>query len=464
MSLNRRSFLSLGATGLGTAGLGAGTAGIGLIAPQSAAHAAISPSTGALDVSQYGVNPGRPGDQSTELQNAINDSAHLGMPLFLPPGRYMVSGIELPDNTMVTGVPGQTRLIFSGGTTMLRARGARRVTLTNLAIGGAGNQLIGDTAGLVHLEDVSDAEIVNCMIVGSSENGLSLYGVSGVVRDCEISHAAKTGLFANDSRGLEISANKVHDCADNGIQVWRSTKGDDATFVTNNRISNIAATSGGSGQYGNGINIFRAGSVMVSNNRITDCAYSAVRSNAGSNCQIIANSCARFGEVALYAEFGFEGAIMANNLVEKAAAGISITNFNEGGRLAVCTGNIIRNLSGRTGPDEPDVRGFGIGVEADTVVNANVIEDAPLAGITLGWGEHLRNVTVTSNIVRNSEIGVRVSVAPGAGNAIISENMISGVSNGAVRATRWHDIVPGDLTKVGSADYPQLTVERNQVS
>ncbi len=457
MSLNRRSFLSLGA-------VGAGVAGAAVLSPQRAAHAAISPSTGALDVSQYGVNPGQSGDQSTELQNAINDSASLGMPLFLPPGRYMVSGIELPDNTNITGVPGQTRLIFSGGTTLLRARGARRVSLTNLAIGGAGNQLVGDASALLHLEDVSDLKIENCAVVGGSENGISLYGVSGIVRDCEISHAAQTGLFANNSRGLEISGNKVHDCANNGIQVWRSALGEDATFVTGNRVFNIEARDGGSGQNGNGINIFRAGSVIVANNRITDCTFSAVRINAGSNCQVTGNSCARFGEVALYAEFGFEGAIMANNLVEQAAAGISITNFNEGGRMAVITGNIIRNLSGRTGPDEEDVRGYGIGVEADTVVSANVIEDVPLAGITLGWGQYLRNVTATSNIIRKTQIGIRVSVAPGAGSAIISDNMISNVTQGAVRGAKWHEIVPGDLAKIGSANYPLLTVERNQVS
>lgn len=71
---------------------------------------------------------------------------------------------------------------------------------------------------------------------------------------------------------------------------------------------------------------------------------------------------------------------------------------------------------------------------------------------------------MTSNIVRNTEIGIRVSVAPGAGSAIISDNMIANVSKGAVRAMRWHDIVPGDLTQLGNADYPQLTVERNNVS
>ena len=90
--------------------------------------------------------------------------------------------------------------------------------------------------------------------------------------------------------------------------------------------------------------MFRAGNVLVSGNRITDCAYSAIRGNAASNIQMIANSCARIGEVALYAEFGFEGALIANNLVDGAASGIAVTNFNEGGRLAVVQGNIIRNL------------------------------------------------------------------------------------------------------------------------
>ena len=39
-----------------------------------------------------------------------------------------------------------------------------------------------------------------------------------------------------------------------------------------------------------------------------------------------------------------EGAIIADDLVDKAATGVSVTNFNEGGRLAVVQGNLIRNL------------------------------------------------------------------------------------------------------------------------
>src|SRR5690606_15652058 len=125
---------------------------------------------------------------------------------------------------------------------------------------------------------------------------------------------------------------------------------------------------------------------IVADNRIKNCAFSAVRGNAASNLQIRGNTVSSLGEVALYAEFDFEGAVIANNIVDGAALGISITNFNEGGRLAICQGNIIRNLFTRGKPlVDQEARGIGIGVEADTIVSGNVIEKAPVAGIWLGW-------------------------------------------------------------------------------
>ena len=63
-----------------------------------------------------------------------------------------------------------------------------------------------------------------------------------------------------------------------------------------------------------------------------------------SNIQIIGNNCAALDEVAIYSEFGFEGAVIADNVIDGAETGISVTNFNEGGRLATVRGNIVRNL------------------------------------------------------------------------------------------------------------------------
>ena len=168
--------------------------------------------------------------------------------------------------------------------------------------------------------------------------------------------------------------------------------------------------------------------MIVRGNRIRDCAFSAVRGNAASNIQVIGNNCTGSGEVAIYAEFGFEGAVIANNTVDGAAVGVAVTNFNEGGRLAVVQGNVIRNLVPKrpAGTDPNDGAGIGIGVEADTAVTGNVIENAPSAGISVGFGQYLRDVTVTGNVVRTVGIGIAVSVAPGAGAAVIADNLIAG--------------------------------------
>ena len=252
-------------------------------------------------------------------------------------------------------------------------------------------------------------------------------------RIAQSAHVLLAAIRSLDATGLEIAHNDISDCRNNGIQVWRSQLGEDGTIVTANRIARIEAKGGGTGENGNGVNVFRAGNVVVSGNRITDCAYSAVRGNAASNFQILANNAQRIGEVALYVEFGFEGAIVANNLVDGAATGISVTNFNEGGRLAVVEGNLIRNLHRRE--HEPvDKRGEGISVEADSIVSGNVIENAPTCGIMVGWGRYMRNCLVTQNLVRDAATGIMISSDADAGACLVTSNMISGTKNGAIRA------------------------------
>ncbi len=234
-------------------------------------------------------------------------------------------------------------------------------------------------------------------------------------------------------------------------------------MVTENRIERIAARSGGTGQYGNGINAFRADNVIIANNSIADCAFSAIRANGSSNIQILGNGAVRSGETAIYAEFSFEGAVISANVIDGAANGISIVNFNEGGRLASCTGNIVRNLSNK-GPYTPDPPGFGIGiaVEADCAVTGNVIENAPLFGMTIGWGEFMRNVIATGNVIRQADIGIGISVVQGTGSAIVTDNLIDGATKGAIVGFEWTKPVTGDLARESAGSYKQLTVERNR--
>jgi uncharacterized secreted repeat protein (TIGR03808 family) len=203
----------------------------------------------------------------------------------------------------------------------------------------------------------------------------------------------------------------------------------------------------------------------VRGNRIRNCDYSGVRGNSASNIQIIGNSISDVREVALYSEFAFEGAIIANNSVDLCATGVSVCNFNEGGRLAVVQGNILRNILPKrpigTAPD--DDGGVGIYVEADSTVSGNVIENAPSFGIVAGWGEYLRDVAITGNIVRKAYVGIGVSVVPGAGSVLVNDNMIAETPRGAIVGLDHAKPVTGDLVKDGTSRFPQIVIGANAV-
>lgn len=420
MHLSRRALLSTGAASAGLAAAAAAQAG-----PRDAALSAdpASPTLAPTD----GEN------QTAMLQAAIDQAAAQRVPLRLAPGTFHVGAIALRPHTRLIGASRQTVLSFTGGATFLAAQDAPGVRLEGLVLDGNGLAVdAGRATGLISLTDCKDLSLADLEVRRGLLNGITLQRVSGAVADCTIRDMSEAGLLSLDAEGLTITHNAVTDCANNGIQIWRSAPGEDGTLVVANRIARIAAKGGGSGQNGNGINVFRARDVLVSGNQISACLYSAIRGNAAGNIQMIGNACRTLGEVALYAEFAFEGAVIANNLVDGAASGIAVTNFNEGGRLAVVQGNLVRNLFRREA--EPvDKRGVGIGIEADAAVTGNVIEDAPTAGIIAGWGPYLRDVAITGNLIRSTGVGILVSVDPAAGACLVAQNMISGARDGAIR-------------------------------
>lgn len=450
MTFDRRSLL-------GTAAL-AGAAGIAATAgPRPAA--AKSPSGLGVSATDLGVESGG-GDQAAALQAAIDRLAPTGTPLLLPPGHYAVSSLELKPGTQLLGVPGATILAFAGGDRFLWGNGAAQVRLQGLVIDGQARPLDPFHAdGLVTLTACEGVSLRDVIIRGGLLNGVSLRQCSGRIGDSLIEDCGAGALFSLDARGLEIAHNEIRRIGNNGIQIWTGKPGEDGTLVLSNRISAIEARAGGTGENGNGISIFRAGSVLVSSNRITDCAFSAVRNNAGSNCQMLGNSCERLGEVALYAEFGFEGVIIANNLVDRAAQGISVTNFNEGGRLAVVQGNLIRNMVRRE--QSEDKRGYGIAVEADAVVTGNIVESAAAAGILIGWGRHKRDVAVTGNVVRASPIGIGISSEFEGGIVFAAHNFIAGASEGGIRAMDHETPIGPDLAQASAEAYPNIAVQAN---
>ena len=452
MDLNRRHLI------------GASTAGIAgaLAMPADAARAAPLTSLLGRDATQYGVRPGSSEDQTRVLQRAIDDAARAQMPLALPPGVYRSGLLRLPNGSQLIGVRGATKLIFTGGASAIQSDGSDSIGLTGISFDG-GNIPLPSRRGLIHVLGGRDVRITDCEITASGGSGIWLEQVSGDISGNIFTNIAVTAVVSFDARGLSVSRNTIIGTNDNGIEILRTAIGDDGTLVTDNRIEDIKAGPGGSGQYGNAINAFRAGNVIVRGNRIRNCDYSAVRGNSASNIHISGNSVSDVREVALYSEFAFEAAIIANNTVDGAAVGVSVCNFNEGGRIAVVQGNIIRNLIPKrpigTAPD--DDAGVGIYIEADTSVTGNVIENVPSYGIVAGWGKYLRDVAITGNVIRKALAGVGVSVVSGAGTALVNNNMISETPRGAVVGLDHARAVTSDLSADGAQRFAQLVVGGN---
>lgn len=457
MALNRRNFLT--SIGLGSAG-----AAVSTPAHSDISQISASDLRGSFNANQSGLRPGATNDQSKLLQKILNRAAREDKPVFLPPGNYFVSNIVLPSRTRLMGVPGASRLVYSGGGHFLMSENGSHIELTGLVLDGA-NRGIQSYAGAA-LRIISAAHLVidNCEISGSLEIGVQIDRSQGRIERCDISGAAgECGLFGIENKGLLIANNHVHDCANGGILVHRWMNGEDGTIISNNRIERIGAANGGTGQWGNGINVYKADSVMIANNQVKDCAFSAIRSNSGSNVQITSNQCLRSGETAIYSEFEFNGAVISNNIVDGGCRGISIANFNQNGRMAICANNLIRNIHDQPPYKDSDhLFGEGISAEAETTITGNVIENTAKFGMMLGWGDYLRNIIVTSNVIRKTETGIYVTVVDGTGPAVISQNVFSEIQKGSIIGYRWKEAVTHDL--ISGGEIPNLQIERNQVS
>ncbi|WP_051928934.1 TIGR03808 family TAT-translocated repetitive protein [Thermopetrobacter sp. TC1] len=411
-----------------------------------------------IEAESFGVRAdGGRRDQTAVLLRALKAAAYRKAVLLLPSGTIRIGNLELSAPVRMAGRPGARLLATKSADFLMHVRKGP-VLLQDI-------ELDGQHAGkdpLLWLERVPDLRIEHCRIRRAGADGIKLDSCSGTIRECRIEAAGKAGLFSIDGRDLRIMGNNVRNCGDNGILVWQSKKREDGSLISGNVIENIRADSGGDGPYGNGINVFRAAGVRVVDNRIRRCAFSAVRNNSSDDCVIARNVISDMKEVAIFVEFAFRGAVVSDNIIENASAGISVTNLDEGGHFAVVKGNVVRNMRPRI--SSRDGLGYGIAVEADTSVTGNAIEVVSGIGIALGWGPYMRNVVASANVIRRCGVGIGVSAVRDAGNAVITSNVIAGARAGAIIGYDHDKPITGDLSRSGARVPGNITLANNRVS
>lgn len=399
------------------------------------------------------VKPGK-GDQTLALQAAIDEAAKSGSVVQLGPGTFEVGVLSLNAPVTIQGIPGLTKLHAPAGGNIFSILPSAQVVIQGISFSAKGTK-----GNLLTAEAVERLIIEDCDFAGG-EAGMRIVTCAGRISGNRFRFHQKVACQSVAATGMEISGNTVSDIGNNGIQVWSDNKGDNPTIVSNNFVSRIAAEDGGDGPNGNGINIYASHGAIVGNNRIADCAFTGIRNASSDNCIISTNSITRCNEVAMYVEFEFSGAVVSNNIIDTASHGIAITNFDKGGHLAQCTGNVVRNIKGTDAHGR--TLGGGIAAEADTVIANNVIENAADYGIGLGWGAFARNLSATGNIVKDCNKGIVFS-AVGPGPYVIANNIISGSQAGSILGMDHDKPITNDLAKNGSKPPEQASIAGNQV-
>lgn len=443
----------------------------------------------------------------SDLQAAVNAAIAAGKSLYIAPGTYDVTNIGIGDPLRIFGTPGKVILRPASGAAYALYVGAfTDVVIEGIVFDGAGRTLVAD-AGLATRSILavkraraagSRIRITNCTFRNSPHAGLQIYAVSAHVSNCRF-EGLVDGVFVRDGDGVHIVDNDFVGNAGNAIYVDREnagtngvlTPGFDGTVISGNRIDTVTQSDPSStGWEGNGVLLLKTSGVHVTDNVIKGCALSAVRANCCTDTVITGNSCQVIGETAIYMEAILSGitsvapghgAVVTGNLVDDAATGITLANFNFGGRLGVVHGNLLRNLVVKTvaagTANQYSTGGTGVIVEGDVNVNGNVVESAARIGVVLGTNDFTDDLLCTDNLIRNSPIGIGFAdTSPTGGRdaqIYIASNMVAHYTNdashGAIVPVSYADAtgyVRATGADIGQSDtstaYSYVRVDRNR--
>lgn len=396
-------------------------------------------------------SPGTGWSLAATLQAVLNSARTANMPLFLRAGTYSTGALDVTTGTgggkplELLAEPGTVTISLSGTALhLLQVDGVADVTIRGIIFNGNNQALTGSgERGLVRFVNAGaiNFSIENSVVLNSTAGGIVIDGgAKGRITSNRIS-ACVTGIFANDSV-VDIEGNQLSTLGDNGIAVWTSSIAANGSTVRNNIIDNVNNASGGTGQYGNAILVFRAGNVKVVENTISNVRYSAVRLNATSNSTVANNFCKASREVAIFVEapasgLNTNGCVIAGNVIDDAGCGVSIANAGLYGdgitSLNVVSGNVVRNITKKAIPDPgyspPTTTGGGIGVEHSTEVTGNLITATQGAAITLGTNDAAINLAAVGNTIISCPMGIGYSANGAARSLLIGSNLIRGYRN-----------------------------------
>ena len=390
-------------------------------------------------------------------------------PYRLPPGVTTIYQLLLPQGAHLVAAKGGSTLRLGYSGPMLSNRDPLdMLTIEGVIFDGA-NRPINNAFGLLTFVDVAHVDMEDCTIQHTT-TGLMQRRCGGKIRLSTFQDLTGTAIHDDNCAGMTIDANRIRRCGDNGVHHWSMhSKRHDGSRISNNVITDVANRSGGDGMFGNGVRVAECGPVLIENNVVQRCAYTAIRNAGGWDVVVANNRCKSFNEKAMYAEFGFRNATFVNNVIEDCGGGISATNYvgPGNGAGALITGNVISNLR----PSHPDPEFgprsswlTGIEGEGDVLIKGNIVSDSAWFGIIAGFFNARHNVTVEDNRLIDNEYAIGFATQDGVGPCSIIGNEMRGSKKANIVAMFQEKIISGDLSApdAGKA-YKNIVIRDNRV-
>jgi uncharacterized secreted repeat protein (TIGR03808 family) len=342
------------------------------------------PTVTSLNAVDFGMTPNTGTNQTSNFQSAINAAQSQNLPLFIPPGGYKITTVNITAQVEIYSCQRGADILGFSQSPQINIGGSswiNYVKISDLTIDAQNQSFTGSPsdAGLIQATNVSTLIIENCVINNSAIHGIYLTSLAGQAQlvGNDVGAAAKFGIFLENSAAL-IENNSVINSGNGGIVINESSETGNNSIVKGNTVGQTGATLGGTGQWGNAISVFMSDYVMVANNTIYGSAFSAIRYNQSSFGQILGNNC--YGSTATGIvieapgpEGSYSGGIIANNVIDTAGEGIGVGNTP--GHRVIISNNQVSNIVVQEVVPGLMSTGRGIGGESDILVSGNQLEN-----------------------------------------------------------------------------------------
>lgn len=406
----RRRLLAAGAAGAAGAGLlSAGPAGAQVLPPDDRY---VFRSRVPLNVKDYGATGDGTTDDQTAIQNALNDGA--GAAVFVPPGRYLIRGLNIPSNTELFGAGWNSKLVAATNAGIYPLRivpGAQNVHLHDFAIDG--NKAAIDSANPSYDPDVNnggpnvaliaDGYTSTCRRIyverlrvhDSFRLGIVFQSVvDGAIRDCNVEENNRDGITVYfDTKNVAIRGNFIARCADDHIGI-NSEDGQTSGHLCEGIVvaeNTIVGPSARTPQKGPGITVRGGKDIVIAANVIRDVSQSAIRvsdfaATPATDMVISDNAIHRPGQGGSADKMGISVLVTSSH----------VRRFNIVGNLIRATPEVALRLHNtKTSKADDDVR--------DVLIANNSIEDSGQEGIAVGAGG-INDVMIEGNRVKGSTL------------------------------------------------------------